>query len=92
MRTVSDTVKVELKVKRNELIDGKYMFYEHVSAKLKVLEEQDATKYKALRNHFYNSSFGNKYNIVHVYGLKCIDVTDAMKAKASLELSFKVED
>ena len=92
MRTVSDTVKVELKVKRNELIDGKYMFYEHVSAKLKVLEEQDAAKYKALRNRFYNSASGNKYNIVHVYGLKCIDVTDAMKAKASLELSFKVED
>ena len=90
MKVVKDTVLVELTVKKEELLSGKYIYYENVSAKLKVLEESNNTQYKALRNKFYNSAYGNKYNIENVCGLRCLNVEDPMKAKASLELSFKV--
>ena len=90
MKVVKDTVLVELTVKKEELLLGKYIYYENVSAKLKALEESNNAQYKSLRNKFYNSAYGNKYNIETVCGLRCLNVEDPMKAKASLELSFKV--
>lgn len=89
MRVVKQTVQVELEVSRNELIDGQYVHYECVSAKLKALEEKNNTQYKALRNKFYNSVASGKYNIICIYGLRCIDIKNPMRAKASLEIKFK---
>ena len=92
MKVVKQTVKIELEVHKDEIIKDKYIHYECVSSKLKALEEQNNTQYKALRNNVYNSSFGGKYNLATVCGLKCLDLENPMKAKASLELSFKVVD
>lgn len=92
MKVVKQTMKLEIEVHKDEVIKDKYVHYECVSAKLKAMEEKDNTQYKALRNKFYNSSFGGKYNIEQIYGLKCLDIKNPMKAKASLELSFKVVD
>ena len=92
MKVVKQTMKLELEVHKNEIINSNYIYYECVSAKLKALEEQNNTQYKAIRNKFYNSSFGGKYNLETVCGLKCLNIKNPMKAKASLELSFKVVD
>lgn len=92
MKVVKQTMKIELEVHKDEIIKDKYIHYECVSSKLKALEEQNNTQYKALRNKFYNSSSGGKYNLATVCGLKCLDLENPMKAKASLELSFKVVD
>lgn len=92
MKVVKQTVKIELEVHKDEIIKDKYIHYECVSSKLKALEEQKNTQYKALRNKFYNSSSCGKYNLATVCGLKCLDLEHPMKAKASLELSFKVVD
>lgn len=92
MKVVKNTIDITLKVKKSELLDGKYLYYNSVSAKLKEIEESDTLQYKALRNKFYNSSCCGKYNLAEVHGLKCIDVKKPMKAKASLELSFTLED
>ena len=92
MKGVKQTMKIELEVHKDEIIKDKYIHYECVSSKLKALEEQNNTQYKAMRNKFYNSSFGGKYNLATVCGLKCLDLENPMKAKASLELSFKVVD
>jgi hypothetical protein len=59
---------------------------------LKELEDKDNMKFKLLRNKFYNSSFGKKYNFKEICGLKCIDVIEPMAGKASLELTFEVEE
>lgn len=92
MKVIKQTMKIELEVHKDEIIKDKYIHYECVSSKLKALEEQNNTQYKALRNKFYNSSSGGKYNLATVCGLKCLDLENPMKAKASLELSFKVVD
>jgi hypothetical protein len=91
MKVVKDTTKLTIKVRKSELFDGKYLYYNKVSEKLKEFEESDNMQFKALRNKFYNSSFGGKYNITSYKGLKCINVLEPMKAKASLELTFEVE-
>jgi hypothetical protein len=92
MKVVKNTINVTLKVKKDELFEGKYLYYNSVSAKLKELEDSDNLQYKALRNKFYNSSLCGKYNLKEVHGLKCIDVKKPMLAKASLELNFEMED
>lgn len=90
MRVVKDTVKVKLHVKKSELFEGKYLYIQKVSALLKEKESLENAQYKTLRNKFYNSVFCKKYNVKEICGLKCIDVTDTMKGKASLELEFVV--
>lgn len=92
MKVVKNTINVTLNVKKSELFDGKYLYYNSVSSKLKELEDSDNMQYKALRNKFYNSSSCGKYNLKVVHDLKCIDVKKPMLAKASLELNFIVED
>lgn len=92
MKVVKETMRLTLKVKRDELFEGRWLYYNKVSDKLRVFEESGNMQFKALRNKFYNSSFGGKYNLSEYKGLKCIDVLKPMKAKASLELVFEVED
>ena len=91
MNIVKHTEKVSLKVKRSALLEDKYLYITKLSAMLKALEDADNLKFKQLRNKFYNSSYGNKYNFKEVCGLKCIDVENPMKGKASLELDFEIE-
>lgn len=92
MRVVKNTVNVLLNVRKEELIKGKYISYELVSNKLKEKEEEEHLIYKALRSKFYNSSFCGKYNISTECGVKCIDVKNPMKGRASLEIAFEVDE
>lgn len=90
MRTIKDTVKVELKVQDFELIDNKYLPFTSLSQKLADREEADSLPYKALRSRMYNSYHCNKLNIVARYGVKCIDIEKPMlKEHASIVLAFK---
>jgi hypothetical protein len=38
----------------------------------------------------YNSKNCNKYNMKEIAGIMCIDVTNPMQGKASLDLTFEV--
>ena len=38
MKVVKDTMKLTVKVKKSELFDGKYLYYNKVSEKLKEFE------------------------------------------------------
>jgi len=93
MKVVKQTMKIELEVHKDEIIKDKYIHYECVSSKLKALEEQNNTQYKAPEKQGSTILLlAGKYNLATVCGLKCLDLENPMKAKASLELSFKVVD
>jgi hypothetical protein len=92
MRPVKNTLNVQLPVSESrELINGKWAVISLVSSKLKDKENADNMEYKALRNRFYNSVQGGKYNVKMIAGVKCLDVDTPMKvgACASLEISFR---
>ena len=90
MKVVKQTMKIELEVHKDEIIKDKYIHYECVSSKLKALEEQNNTQYKALRNKFYNSVSSDKYNVEKFIGLDFINIEEPMKAMASLTLKFEI--
>lgn len=88
MRTVSSIEKAEIKVSKDELINGKWVSLNLVSQKLADLEKSNNMGYKSLRYKFYNSTNGNKYNVETVCGVKCMDAENPMKATASLEITI----
>lgn len=92
MNVVKDVKQLTLKVSKSNLLEGRYLYVTKLTSMLKELEDKDNMKFKLLRNKFYNSSFGKKYNFKEICGLKCIDVIEPMTGKASLELTFEVEE
>lgn len=90
MRTVVSTEEVEIKVTKNDLIEGRWIPYFCLSNKIKDIENEKDLLYKKLRVRLYNSCSGNKYNMETKAGMKCIDIEKPMKVEnASLILSFK---
>lgn len=89
MRIIQTMNEITMKVKDNELIEGKWLNYKLLSKKLGEIEKEKNLGYKSLRNNLYNSTACGKYNIKEIVGLKCIDVDDPMKATASLVLTFE---
>lgn len=89
MKTIQNVDTVTIKVTDKELIDKKWLNFLLLSKKLSEVEKSSNMGYKSLRNKFYNSSACNKYNVTEVAGLKCIDIKNPMKAKASLVLNFE---
>lgn len=89
MRTVGDTIEVELEYTKEELIFDKYIPVLVVSDKLRDKEEKDKLGYKALRNRLYNSLSCKKFNTETFASLKYIDVKNPMNSKASINLNFK---
>ena len=89
MRTVKDTKQVTIQITKEDLIDDKWLNLQLLSKKLGELEQASNAVYKSLRNRLYNSCQLDKYNLAMHAGFKCIDVTNPMKANASLELSFE---
>lgn len=92
MKTVQSTTEITIKVKKEELLGGKWLHFQLLSKRLGEREQEQSTSYKQLRNKFYNSSACGKYNTSEIAGLKCIDVDNPMKGNASLVLSFIKED
>ena len=90
MKTIKETVKVNIEITKEDIIFGHYIFYDHLSSKLRDLEAVQGIVGKDLRNKFYNSYSSNKYNVERLHGLRCIDINKPMKdgVKASLELVF----
>lgn len=91
MKTITSTDKITIKFNKNELLEGKWIHFQLLSRKLGDIEKQKKLPYKRLRNKFYNSRACNKYNMQDIAGLPCIDVTNPMKGRASLELIFVEE-
>lgn len=89
MKTVASVCTITVSVSKNELIEGKWLNFRLLSQKLGKMENDQNMAYKQLRNKFYNSMNGNKYNMTEKVGLKCIDIDNPMKATASLALVFK---
>ena len=90
MRTIMSTESVELPVKAEELIEGKWLNLLLVSKKLATYETDNSVVGKSMRTRFYNSTNGDKYTVEMKGGMKCIDVSSPMKVNnASLVLSFK---
>ena len=91
MKTITNTDTVTIKVRKEDLLEGKWLHFQLLSKKLGEIEKQKKLPYKKLRNKFYNSRACNKYNMQDIAGLTCIDVKKPMKDKASLELVFEEE-
>ena len=91
MKTITSTDKITIKFNKSELLEGKWIHFQLLSKKLGEIEKQKKLPYKKLRNKFYNSRACNKYNMQDIAGLPCIDVTNPMKDRASLELIFVEE-
>lgn len=89
MKTVTNVYNITVEVSKSELIEDKWLNFQLLSQKLGKMENDQKMAYKQLRNKFYNSMNGNKYNMTEKVGLKCIDVDNPMKATASLSLVFK---
>ena len=89
MKTVASVCTIKVSVSKDELIEGKWLNFRLLSQKLGKMENDQNMAYKQLRNKFYNSMNGNKYNMTEKVGLKCIDIDNPMKATASLALVFK---
>lgn len=91
MKTITNTETIKIKVKKGELLEGKWIHFQLLSKKLGEIEKQKKLAYKSLRNKFYNSRACDKYNMQDIAGLTCIDTKKPMKGKASLELVFEEE-
>lgn len=91
MRTIKDISEVKVNVKKDVLLDDKYLSIQVLSEILKGKEENENLGYKKLRNKMYNSLGAEKYNTVERYGMTFIDIENPMKSTASLKLTFKVE-
>lgn len=93
MRTVKETETVEVKVRKEELFEGKWLNLKLLSNKLSVMEKSSNVQYKSLRNKLYNCTAGGKYNVRTMAGIKCIDIEEPMvkDTVASLVLKIKVE-
>lgn len=89
MNVIKDTVKVELSVKKSELMLDKLVSVQLISEKLKQKEVEDNLGYKALRYRFYNSLHADKINTETISGIQFVDAKNPMKAKASIELSLR---
>ena len=89
MKTVTNVCNIIVEVSKSELIEGKWLNFQLLSQKLGKMENDQKMAYKQLRNKFYNSMNGNKYNMTQKVGLKCIDIDNPMKATASLALTFR---
>ena len=89
MKTVTNVYNITVEVSKSELIEGKWLNFQLLSQKLGKMENDQKMAYKQLRNKFYNSMNGNKYNMTQKVGLKCIDIDNPMKTTASLALTFR---
>lgn len=89
MKTVMSITNVTVKVSKNDLIEGKWLNLPLLSKKLGEIEKSENMVYKDLRNRFYNSNSGKKYNTKEIAGFKCIDTENPMCGTASLTLSFE---
>lgn len=89
MKTIASVCTIKVSVSKDELIEGKWLNFRLLSQKLGKMENDQNMAYKQLRNKFYNSMNGNKYNMTEKVGLKCIDIDNPMKATASLALTFE---
>lgn len=90
MRTIQSTDSVTIKVSKDELIKDKWLTFQLLSKKLADIETANNMEYKKLRNKMYNSQACGKYKAEVVAGMRCIDVEEPMKGKASLEIKFEV--
>ena len=90
MRIIKDSTEITLEVKKNLLLNDKWISVQVISSLLQDIEEKQKLGYKSLRNKFYNSVSSDKYNTETFIGLDFINIEEPMKAKASLELSFTV--
>jgi hypothetical protein len=90
MRTITNTESIKLTVDKGSLLEGKYLPLTVLSNKLREIEKGSNLGYKQLRNRMYNSKNCNKYNMKEIAGITCIDVTNPMQGKASLDLTFEV--
>jgi hypothetical protein len=90
MRTITNTESIKLTVDKGNLLEGKYLPLTVLSNKLREIEKGSNLGYKQLRNRMYNSKNCNKYNMKEIAGITCIDVTNPMQGKASLDLTFEV--
>jgi hypothetical protein len=91
MRTIANTEHITIAVSNDELINEKWLNLNLLSKKLRDVEREKGLSYKKLCNKLYNSVSCDKYNMTVIAGLKCIDVTNPMRAntKASIEFDFK---
>lgn len=89
MRTIKNTDTVTIKVKKEELFEGKWLNFNLLSKKLADIEKNKEMSYKQLRNKFYNSKAGDKYNVKEIAGFTCINIDNPMKHTASLALFFE---
>lgn len=89
MRLISNVCEVTIEIKKDELIENKWLNFKLLSQKLSDMEKNQNLAYKQLRSKLYNSIKSNKYNTETKYGFECIDVNNPMKATASLKLDFK---
>lgn len=92
MRNVSSTESVQIKIGKQDLLEGKYLPVIVLSSLLKKIEEEKGMSYKQLRNRMYNSRNCNKYNLKKIAGLDCINVRKPMIATASLDIQFEVTE
>lgn len=92
MRIIKDSTEITLEVKKNLLLNEKWISVQVISSLLQDIEEKQKLGYKSLRNKFYNSVSSDKYNTEKFIGLDFINIEEPMKAKASLELSFTVKE
>lgn len=90
MKTVQNTETVTIKVRKSDLIEGKWLNWQLLSRKLAEMEQERNLGYKSLRSRLYNSTSCGKYNTSPKAGLRCIDVEKPMQGKASLEFIFEI--
>lgn len=89
MKTIQSIEKVEVTVTKEELLENRWISFQILSKKLGEAEQKGGKPYKHYRSKLYNSKACNKYNTKSIAGILCVDTETPMKAKASLELSFK---
>jgi hypothetical protein len=93
MKTIQSIENITIKVTKGELLEGKYITFPALSAKLRDYEIEHSMGYKQLRNRLYNSRACGKYNTKSIAGMVCFDTEEPMKIKeASLVLSFEIGD
>lgn len=92
MKTIKDTVTVEIDVKDEEIFQKNWINAVLLSEKLKQKEQEDNVPYKTLRTRFYNTLASERFNTKLIAGIKCVNIDNPMKnpeLPASIVLKFK---
>ena len=91
MRTVTDVSDVTIRITNKDVLYEEWIPFELLSLKLSEQEKIDNVPNNDYRTRLYNSTRLDKFVMKTFAGVKCVNIVEPMKAKASINLKFQLD-